>query len=161
MQVQASLADKDKFTKQLKKLFDEIDQDHSGQITLQELESVVKNDSEGAAAVFAAMDISVETALTLCALLDADGSNNISVEEFVEGCLKLRGNAKATDIHLLIQESHTNCNKLTTLVRYFEEDFHTDIREHIQKAMFTKGADDNFQTSPAAQALEFGFAVEV
>jgi len=161
MQVQASLADKDKFSKQLAKLFETIDEDHSGNITVQELEEMIKDDSEGAAAVFSAMDISVETALQLCVLLDQDGGGTISLDEFVEGCLKLRGNAKATDIHLLMHESHTNCHKLNTLVRYFEEDFHSDLREQIHKAMSTKGAADNFQFSPAAQALEFGFAVEV
>eukprot|EP00419_Tripos_fusus_P000955 CAMPEP_0172676974 /NCGR_PEP_ID=MMETSP1074-20121228/14356_1 /TAXON_ID=2916 /ORGANISM="Ceratium fusus, Strain PA161109" /LENGTH=289 /DNA_ID=CAMNT_0013494739 /DNA_START=52 /DNA_END=921 /DNA_ORIENTATION=+ len=161
MQVQASLADKDRFTRQLKDLFVVIDADNSGTISVQELENVIKADSEGAAAVFAAMDISVETALQLCTLLDTDHDRNISVDEFVEGCLKLKGTATSTDIHLLMHESHINCHKIATLLRYFEEDFRLELREQIMKALCPKGVADNFQFSPAAQALEFGFAVEV
>merc|ERR1712008_39418 len=90
LQVQAHVANKDKFTKQLTKLFEEIDEDHSGNITRQELEDAIQADERQAAAVFSAIGISMETALQLCALLDLDGNRTIDIEEFVESCLKLR-----------------------------------------------------------------------
>merc|ERR1719195_2306228 len=117
LQVHAHLGDKDKFAKKLGQLFTQIDQDHSGYITRQELDDAIRADEEKAQAVFSAMGISGETALQLCALLDLDGGTKISLAEFVERCLKLRGNAKATDMHLLMEQSRTNCRKLTALLR--------------------------------------------
>jgi len=124
-------------------------------ITVQELEEMIKAGSEGA--VVNAMDISVETALQLC-VLDQDGGGTISLDEFVEGCLKLRGNAKATDIHMLMHASRTNCHKLNTLFQYFGTSRKTSTQISVSRS---KGAADNFQFSPAAQAWEFGFDVEV
>jgi hypothetical protein len=134
LQVQAYAADKDKFTKKLAQLFHQIDEDHSGNITKQELEDAIRADEEKAHTLFAAMGISGKTALQLCALLELDSSTNISLEEFVERCLKLRGPAKSTDMHLLMEQGHTNDRKLTALVRYFDEDFRSDIHEQFQQA---------------------------
>jgi len=38
-------------------------------------------------------------------LLDADGTNEIDLEEFIIGCFRLKGNAKAMDMVLLGYES--------------------------------------------------------
>merc|ERR1712008_309644 len=85
----------------------------------------------GVAALFYAMDISVENACELFGLLDVDDSGPLKVEEFVEGCLRLRGTAKTTDIRLLLHESKATCSKLALLAKYFEEDFLTDIEEQV------------------------------
>merc|ERR1712032_238277 len=112
-----------------------IDMDNSGQISLNEIQDVMNADPNGVAALFGAMQISTETAWELFHLLDSDGSHTVGLEEFVEGCLKLRGNAKAADIRLLMHESRVTCKKLATLEKYFEEDFLIDLQEQLQKAL--------------------------
>jgi hypothetical protein len=156
LQVQAHIANKDKFTSQLTKLFVEIDADESGNITRQELEHAIRADEKQAADVFSAIGISVETALQLCSLLDLQGNRTIGIEEFVDGCLKLRGNAKATDMHFLLEESRLHCRKLTALARYFEEDFRSEIREQVQMALSKSAAGQPPVVSLRAAAAESG-----
>jgi len=140
MQIAANLADKEKYTKQLTNLFQNIDIDHSGHISLDEIQDVMKADPEGVSALFDAMEITVETAWELFQLLDTNGSRTVGLDEFVEGCLRLRGNAKAADIHLLMHESKLSCKKLATLEKYFEEDFLVDIREQLANVLMKQGS---------------------
>lgn len=56
-------------------------------------------------AYFRAIDVDVSEAKGLFRLLDLDGSGSIDAEEFLSGCLRLRGPAKALDLALLIHET--------------------------------------------------------
>jgi len=53
---------------------------------------------------FKVIDIDVSEAKGLFKLLDLDESGSLDVEEFVSGCIRLRGQAKALDIAVLIHE---------------------------------------------------------
>merc|ERR550537_265872 len=53
---------------------------------------------------FKAIDVDPSEAKGLFRLLDLDNSGSVSAEEFLNGCLRLRGPAKALDMALLIQE---------------------------------------------------------
>ena len=53
---------------------------------------------------FMAIDVDQSEAKGLFHLLDLDHSGGVSAEEFINGCLRLRGPAKALDLALLIQE---------------------------------------------------------
>merc|ERR1719364_90285 len=55
-------------------------------------------------AYFRAIDVDVSEAKGLFRLLDLDGSGFIDAEEFLSGCLRLRGPAKALDLALLMHE---------------------------------------------------------
>merc|ERR1712087_206733 len=48
-----------------------------------------------------AIGISSEDATNLFHLIDEDASGNVTISEFVEGCLRLRGPAKSTDLSTL------------------------------------------------------------
>jgi hypothetical protein len=52
-----------------------------------------------------ALKIETDDASQLFHLLDADNSGEILIDEFVEGCMKLRGEARSMDIHILICEN--------------------------------------------------------
>merc|ERR1719373_59642 len=51
-----------------------------------------------------ALGISAENTRMLFNLVDVDKSGKIDVEEFCEGCLRLQGEAKSTDVHTLIYQ---------------------------------------------------------
>merc|ERR1712232_1098111 len=56
-------------------------------------------------AYFKALDIDATEAKGLFELLDADGSGDVALEEFVTGCLRLKGEATAVDVVTLIHEN--------------------------------------------------------
>jgi voltage-gated sodium channel len=53
---------------------------------------------------FKAIDVDKSEARGLFSLLDLDHSDTVSIEEFINGCLRLRGPAKSLDMALVIQE---------------------------------------------------------
>lgn len=53
---------------------------------------------------FKAIDVATTEAKGIFKLIDLDSSGEVGAEEFLNGCLKLRGPAKAVDLALLLQE---------------------------------------------------------
>lgn len=94
--VQEQLRTKAKWMTEFKDFFKSIDTDNSGDLTIKELEEHIQNDT--IQSYFAHMKLDVDKAWDIFRLLDDDMSGAVSVEEFVNGCLKLRGPAKATDV---------------------------------------------------------------
>ncbi|CAE7360844.1 Cacna1s [Symbiodinium natans] len=87
----------------LREIFSEIDQDESNLISIKEL----KNAMEGKkmASFMHSMDISTQDIWTLFMVIDADGSGEISLEEFVFGCMQLQGPAKGLQIARMSYEN--------------------------------------------------------
>eukprot|EP00927_Polykrikos_kofoidii_P011610 TRINITY_DN14958_c0_g1_i1.p1 TRINITY_DN14958_c0_g1~~TRINITY_DN14958_c0_g1_i1.p1 ORF type:complete len:755 (-),score=136.06 TRINITY_DN14958_c0_g1_i1:61-2325(-) len=85
---------------QLQELFRTIDADNSGVITWSEF--AAKIGDPAMVTYFKALDIDAGEAYGLFTLLDVSDSGEINVEEFVFGCLRLRGNAQAIDLATLI-----------------------------------------------------------
>lgn len=74
-----------------------------GAITLCELENFFEQ--EEVRAMFQSLDLSARDSWTLFKLLDEAGNGDINLSEFMEGCLRLRGPAKALDIACVMDES--------------------------------------------------------
>jgi len=53
---------------------------------------------------FKAINVDVSDAKGLFTLLDLDGSQEVNAHEFLAGCLRLRGPAKALDLAILARE---------------------------------------------------------
>lgn len=82
--------------KDFEKLFQSLDRESDGVISLQALEEVLQD--AWIRDFFAALDIESSDVYTLFKLLDRGGDGVIDGHEFVEGCMKLRGGAKAIDV---------------------------------------------------------------
>lgn len=92
----------------------------NGQITLQEFLSHL--DNPHMKGVFDAINLDVDEAENLFTLLDVDRNGNLSYDEFMTGCLRLRGSAKSIDVatlmyegrrtHLHVQAMHTDIVRL-------------------------------------------------
>mmetsp|Transcript_102279 Transcript_102279/g.228487 ORF Transcript_102279/g.228487 Transcript_102279/m.228487 type:complete len:616 (-) Transcript_102279:75-1922(-) len=70
---------------------------------------------------FKAIDVDPSEAKGLFHLLDLDGSGSVSADEFLNGCLRLSGTAKALDLALVIQEVRQVGQKMSQQGRMIEE----------------------------------------
>lgn len=94
--VMTQLANQKQYAESIRGIFQEIDQHGTEEITIDEFQRGMQN--EKLAAYFASVDIDVSDAWTLFSLIDGDRSGVIDIEEFVAGCIQLRGSAKAIHI---------------------------------------------------------------
>lgn len=88
---------------ELRKLFGKVDEDCSGSITSDEFEVLLQD--EGVQSYFAALELDASDASMLFTLLDTDRTEDLCVDEFVLGCLRMRGGAKGVDIARLLYEN--------------------------------------------------------
>jgi hypothetical protein len=91
------LLEKQEFAKKLKTICqNELTHNHGTVLTLEEFESSLESDR--LKAWFESIDIALEDGWTLFKLIDTDQQGAILIDQFVEGCLHLRGHAKKIDI---------------------------------------------------------------
>lgn len=98
------------YVSMLMDLLEEIDSAGTGVITRAELEDAFKSDMVKYS--FSVLDIDIADSNYLFDMLDLDGSGEVDMEEFVSGCLRLKGNAKSIDIHTLMFEVKHLMNKV-------------------------------------------------
>jgi len=91
--IQSVLSNRQRFESMLLDLFHQIDDDCSGSISFLEFEEHF--DDEAVKFLLHGLELEVEDAWTLFQMLDQDGSYDIDEEEFLDGCMHLKGNAKA------------------------------------------------------------------
>jgi len=122
--IEEQLDRKSQYTKQLQDVFyGIIDSVSAGQVTLADFEAGLED--ERLQAYFSAMEITADDAWSLFKLLANTQTNTIDIDEFVAGCLRLRGHARGIDMHMLMYESRWTMRKLTQLVRSLDEEFAT------------------------------------
>jgi hypothetical protein len=111
--------------KDISELFDTMDTEANGVLSLKELGDALENDA--IVAQFAHLEVEVEKVGVLFHVLDVDGNGSITREEFIAGLAKLHGHANATDVaDLLIEEQKMNtkldqlkdgiCQKMDTMM---------------------------------------------
>merc|ERR1719428_2832781 len=91
-----------------------------GTLTLAEFEKHLQDDD--VRAYFASLELEVSDAWTLFKLLDTEGLCEISIEDFVVGCLKLRGQARSIDLAIMMYEHKWMMNRLTTFMGLVENE---------------------------------------
>jgi len=124
--IQAARSDKDEIIQEqlhhqkselaiLRQIFNECDDDGSGFLTLQEFDTHMR--SSHVQGQFAALGISVEEAWGCFRLLDTDDSGTISVDEFITGCMRMKGNASAVDVATLLYEN----KRMTRIITHYNK----------------------------------------
>ena len=94
----------------LTKIFARMDSARIGKITLEQF--LVHLDIPEVRALFSVMGLDISDAITFFESLDVDGSNDVALEEFVMGCMKLRGGAKTLDMATVLRENKRISDKL-------------------------------------------------
>lgn len=98
--------DKDSYTvNYLRSLFQAMDEDEDGAITWDDFQSGIER--KDMTELFKAIELDQSEAQCVFRLLDIDNSGSIDADEFLNGCLRLRGHAKALDMLIMMRETKT------------------------------------------------------
>jgi len=93
---QAMLDNKAMYTHKLREIFQEVDLDGSGEVTIDEFKEHLHD--EKVQAYFEGLELDTSDIRMLFRLMDSDRGGALEVEEFVGGCLRLKGHAKGVDM---------------------------------------------------------------
>ncbi|CAE7665311.1 Cacna1f [Symbiodinium pilosum] len=85
-----------KYFRAVRRLFQQLDQNADGGITVKEFEVALQEPT--LIQVFDALEISADDAWALFTQLDSDGDAHVDAEEFLEGCMLLKGPARSIDV---------------------------------------------------------------
>lgn len=140
------------YIRNLQNLFQAVDADNSGTITMSEFEMLLTNDM--ANAHFQAMELNVSDAWTLFKLIDQDGSGTISISEFLTGCEALKGGARTLDVASVSYEAKIANEKLLSHIGRVESILMGLYPEEKRPALFEVAVshDRELHRSPANAA---------
>ncbi|CAK9071851.1 unnamed protein product [Durusdinium trenchii] len=102
MVLQSILAAKQANTEKIRQLFQAIDIEDSGVVTYKMLEQSVL--SGQVQTIFESIGLDVWDAWSFFKLLDLDAGGAVEIEEFLQGCLRLRGEARAMDVVKIVHD---------------------------------------------------------
>jgi len=108
------LACKEYYVCKLQELFGSLSGSTKKQVTFHEFAQ--KFEEHEMKAYFAMLDMDTSDAWTLFKLLDTSSSQMINLEEFVDGCLCLRGPARSIDLAKMSYETRWMMNQLSELI---------------------------------------------
>merc|ERR1740121_1127302 len=148
LMVQEQQHRKDQAIVHLKELFKQVDTDGSGEISADEMEHFLSEPTLNC--YIDALGITAENTRTLFYLMDIDQSGKIDLAEFCDGCLRLQGEARSTDVHTLIYQVRQFLVKWADFAEYCEDRFQTlsiVLGNHSQfgDRMTAKGARGNWR----------------
>lgn len=126
-----SVAAENKKTKgamgELMKLFRSIDHDQSNTLTWEEWKTFVAR--KDAKSLLALLELDAGKSHEIFRLVDVDESNEIDMQEFVMGCMQLRGGAKNVDIETMLRANR----KLMTKSAENMEKVNRNIKKALQE----------------------------
>merc|ERR1712032_923899 len=111
------------YTEHIRKIFRQIDNDESGDISFSELRNFLNNTSLGLRSYFDALEVNASDAWVLFKLLDRDGSGRVDIDEFCDGCIRLKGEARSFDINCMLYENRVMHMHETEFMQFVEEKF--------------------------------------
>jgi voltage-gated sodium channel len=80
----------------LREFFEQSDEDGSGTLTVEEVQQAMKDPE--AMNKLKLIDLPLEDPNEIFALLDVDQSGELSIDEFISGCMRIKGNARSKDL---------------------------------------------------------------
>lgn len=98
-----------------------IDANCSGEITIEEFEKAVSD--EAVQVVLAALDFEPQDVWIIFRLLGKGKSGQLDVEEFVKGCLRMKGTARSIDLAKFMHESKVRQKQNAKFMKYVSEQF--------------------------------------
>jgi len=134
----------DGYKDNMRKIFQQIDVDGSGDITMGEMEA--KLEEPDMIAFFDAIELDVNDAWAMFSLIDGDRSGVIDIEEFISGCLLFRGNAKAIHVAKIKEEQK--------IARGILSEIQTQVREVQQSLQALSRGIPRRNPKPQSQKLK-------
>lgn len=90
------------YASDIKDFFRQADADGSGQLSWEEFRTHLADNR--VKAYFQTLDLDIRQAHVLFKLLDCNDNDEVGIDEFLDGCLRLKGQAKSLDLHLVIYQ---------------------------------------------------------
>jgi len=115
IKIQAQMEEESSYLNQIRVIFARSDTDGSGKMTETELQELMTQ--EDFKEQMECLGIHSTEAHGLFKLLDDDGSGSVSIDEFLSGCIRLKGTAKAVDMITLLFETNKLNRKVGKILR--------------------------------------------
>jgi len=119
IKIQAQMEEESSYINQLRVIFERSDSDHSQCMTEAELAKLMEEDDF--ITQLECLGIHPTEVHGLFKLLDDDDSGSVTIEEFLSGCIRLKGTAKAIDMITLLFETNKISKKIGKLTRMFQD----------------------------------------
>lgn len=123
LMIQQLLHDKALYTSKIKTqfqaMFDAMDRAGHGEITLTQFQHHIMDDT--VQAYFALLELDSSDAYTLFKLLEEDTPNQIDADHFVDGCMRLRGQARSIDLAKHRHESRSMMKAIASRMDHIEQ----------------------------------------
>jgi hypothetical protein len=103
------------------KIFEHADKDRSGTLCWEEFEEHLQDDR--VKTYFKCIQLDISEARALFTLLDVDETNEVVIDKFIDGCMRMRGDAKSIDVNMLLYETEKMLSKVTAFQDYAEDQF--------------------------------------
>jgi len=126
--VQGYLDDLRNTTEEIKGFFKEADMDGSGTLNWDEFQHHMQNPA--VKAYFSGLDIDPEEAEIIFTILDGSKSQEIKIDDFVNGTMKLKGSASKLDLMALMYDQTRQSMKFDALCDFVEEEL-LDIKKRV------------------------------
>ena len=78
-------------------------------------------------AYLSSMELDVSQVKALFVLLDVDESGEVSVDEFVKGCTRLKGAARSMDVNMLLYENQKILYQFVAFKDWSAMESHPDL----------------------------------
>merc|ERR1712232_1156751 len=117
--IQEKIHQKELDAKHMREVFNQIDTDNDKCISMTELEFFLRDPN--LRLYLEALEISLVETKSLFKLLDRDRSGTVDIDEFCEGCLRLKGEAKSFDIHCLMYENQRMLMRWSVFMNFVED----------------------------------------
>jgi len=107
--------------RQLKEFFYTLDHDGNGVIDKRKM--IGSLEDHWLQGSLSSMDIDGHAMVTLFEVIDTDNKGTLTIEEFIQGCMQIRGDAKAVDLFALLVESRSMYRTMAKFMEFAEDRF--------------------------------------
>lgn len=119
--VQQELEQKVEFVDTLQRVFEELDANGSGSLTMEEFERQIQD--EHILTYLSTLEIEVDQVRMLLPLLDLDRNGEVDIDEFINGCIRLKGGARSLDVGILQYQIEWLLHNMNLQSAFIEERF--------------------------------------
>lgn len=112
--VEKQIEQKQKWLQEMKELFQEMDTEGTGSISLSTIQEFLED--ARVESYFQALGLEPHDTERLFDHLDDDNSGEVSLDEFLQGCLRLRGQARSIDVYSVMHDVRTLNGRVEELV---------------------------------------------
>jgi len=130
-----------RYCEEIKGFFRQADLDNSGTLCWEEFVKYLHDDK--VKAYFQTLELDISQAHVLFMLLDSDESDEVAIDEFVDGCMRLKGQARSIDVNFLLYE----VEKTLVKVESFSQSVDDNV-ERIQEYMRAQNPSLAIQLTP-------------